>query len=97
MGRREGIVRVGGRSDLSERQPLVRESFTLDVLRGRERSAAGSVAQRTISYDGGRLPRPGAVASLWCREVGGVAQLVEQLVCNQQAAGSSPVTSTKFL
>ncbi len=26
--------------------------------------------------------------------IGGVAQLVEQLVCNQQVAGSSPVSST---
>ena len=32
-----------------------------------------------------------------CSPVGGVAQLVEQLVCNQQAAGSSPVTSTTTL
>ena len=26
----------------------------------------------------------------------GVAQLVEQLICNQQVAGSSPITSSKF-
>ena len=25
----------------------------------------------------------------------GVAQLVEQLICNQQVAGSSPITSSK--
>jgi hypothetical protein len=27
----------------------------------------------------------------------GLAQLVEQLICNQQVAGSSPITSSKFL
>ena len=26
----------------------------------------------------------------------GVAQLVEQLICNQQVAGSSPITSSMF-
>ena len=29
--------------------------------------------------------------------VAGLAQLVEQLICNQQVAGSSPITSSKFL
>ena len=27
----------------------------------------------------------------------GLAQLVEQLICNQQVAGSSPITSSRFL
>ncbi len=27
----------------------------------------------------------------------GIAQLVEQLICNQQVAGSSPIASSKFL
>ena len=27
----------------------------------------------------------------------GMAQLVEQLTCNQQVVGSSPITSSKFL
>ena len=29
-------------------------------------------------------------------ECAGLAQLVEQLICNQQVAGSSPITSSKF-
>jgi hypothetical protein len=28
--------------------------------------------------------------------IAGLAQLVEQLICNQQVAGSSPITSSKF-
>ena len=35
--------------------------------------------------------------SLEMRENAGVAQLVEQLICNQQVRGSSPFTSSKFL
>ena len=27
----------------------------------------------------------------------GVAQLAEQLICNQQVAGSSPITSSRFV
>lgn len=33
---------------------------------------------------------------LCCREAG-LAQLVEQLICNQQVAGSSPILSSNFL
>jgi hypothetical protein len=35
---------------------------------------------------------------LYCVSVegAGLAQLVEQLICNQQVAGSSPITSSKF-
>ena len=29
-----------------------------------------------------------------CTENAGVAQLAEQLICNQQVAGSSPITSS---
>ena len=35
--------------------------------------------------------------SLEMRGNAGVAQLVEQLICNQQVRGSSPFTSSKFL
>ncbi len=30
----------------------------------------------------------------WCSSVAGVAQLAEQLICNQQVAGSSPIASS---
>ena len=56
----------------------------------RHRSSSPSPTCRTIDLAGG--PRPTAR----CSGFGGVAQLVEQLVCNQQAAGSSPVSSTKL-
>ena len=33
---------------------------------------------------------------LWRRWIGGIAQLVERLVCNQKVAGSNPACSTNF-
>ena len=34
---------------------------------------------------------------MYWNEFAGIAQLVEQLICNQQVAGSSPISGSKVL
>jgi hypothetical protein len=43
---------------------------------------------------GPRLQGPAGASNLGRSRRGAVAQLVERLVCNQEVAGSSPVSST---
>ena len=53
---------------------------------------AQSVERRTENpYVGGSIPPQGTTA----RRFAGVAQLAEQLICNQQVVGSIPITSSK--
>ena len=50
------------------------------------------VERRTENpYVGGSIPPQGTTA----RRFAGVAQLAEQLICNQQVVGSIPITSSK--
>ena len=36
-----------------------------------------------------------AIISVFCADLAGIAQLVEQLICNQQVGGSSPSTGSR--
>ena len=43
-----------------------------------------------------RIPPPHLATAYFCGFEAGVAQLVEQLTCNQQVVGSTPIASSRF-
>ena len=77
--------------------------FTLFNLEG-TRWCAGGPTKAVFSFCGERKSdganelsgEPGSERCGVCSDDGGLAQLVEHLLCKQGVTGSSPVTSTKW-
>ena len=66
--------------------PAGKKSFTKERLSGKEDAVQGTVQEIKSCHD--------VSFRVMFLPAAGVAQLAEQLICNQQVAGSSPIASS---
>ena len=68
--------------------PAGKKSFTKERLSGKEDAVQGTVQEIKSCHD--------VSFRVMFLPAAGVAQLAEQLICNQQVAGSTPIASSIF-